>query len=90
MLRTRQNWSLGLFVEWMLFQREESGYSIIRDFASYPWLVLMVTILSKESWEQKKTFLPPMVKTVCKENSSMDASVGFMGAWELNLFYMGF
>ena len=38
----------------------------------------------------EKTFLPPMVKTVCKENSSMDASVGFMGAWELNLFYMGF
>ena len=73
---------LGLFVEWMLFQREESGYSIIRDFASCPWLVLMVTPLSRESWEQKKTFLPPNGED-SKENSSMDASVGFMGAWEL-------
>ena len=36
-------------IEWTPFQRKESGYPIIKDFASRPGLVLMVMPPSRES-----------------------------------------
>ena len=40
--------------EWTPSSRKESGYPTIGDFSSHPGILIMVSLPSRESWEQSK------------------------------------